>query len=298
MAHVYGGSRILFFSPPQEWMSDIWICRQRFGSAQCSIAEAASARNISSNIFACTGYCRGFITDERPRTNIASAVQAGNVKPEVKAVVAEAKVKGTAKPRPESLGFQLPNGGHSNVSSPSVDVSLRSPPLDGDEIVDELLKIGSDDDDPDITGEDDDDDLDVYHDCPIMRGSPTFLPLMKLDYEGRVLEKLVPELHQVVDSDGFDAYPSTSAEMQTDPVLAVSEGCPTITTFGLTTAFNMELTEFPAHDEYNISEVCREQFLQQTGPTSSYAIPYDAFVAIWDHTFVEIVVKETNTFAS
>ncbi|GBP95897.1 hypothetical protein EVAR_102374_1 [Eumeta japonica] len=62
--------RILFFSPPQEWMSDIWIRRRRLGSAQCSIAEAASARNISSNIFSCTAYCRGFITDERPRTNI------------------------------------------------------------------------------------------------------------------------------------------------------------------------------------------------------------------------------------
>ncbi|GBP53377.1 hypothetical protein EVAR_31933_1 [Eumeta japonica] len=36
---------------------------------QCLIAEAASPRNISSKIFACTGYCRGFITDERPRTN-------------------------------------------------------------------------------------------------------------------------------------------------------------------------------------------------------------------------------------
>ncbi|GBP61495.1 hypothetical protein EVAR_34732_1 [Eumeta japonica] len=60
-----------FLSPLQEWMSDIWIRRQRFGSAQCAIAEAASARNISSNIFSCTAYCRGFITDERPRTNIA-----------------------------------------------------------------------------------------------------------------------------------------------------------------------------------------------------------------------------------
>ncbi|GBP75468.1 hypothetical protein EVAR_57206_1 [Eumeta japonica] len=50
MARVYGGSRILYFSPPQEWMSDIWIRKQRFGSAQCSIAEAASSRNISSNV--------------------------------------------------------------------------------------------------------------------------------------------------------------------------------------------------------------------------------------------------------
>ncbi|GBP30074.1 hypothetical protein EVAR_14592_1 [Eumeta japonica] len=46
-------------------MSDIWMRRRRFGNAQCSIAEAASARNISANIFACTVYCRGFITDER-----------------------------------------------------------------------------------------------------------------------------------------------------------------------------------------------------------------------------------------
>ncbi|GBP56063.1 hypothetical protein EVAR_43825_1 [Eumeta japonica] len=51
-------------------MSDIWIRRRRFGRAQCSIAEAASARNISSNISACTAYYRGFITDERSRTNI------------------------------------------------------------------------------------------------------------------------------------------------------------------------------------------------------------------------------------
>ncbi|GBP72463.1 hypothetical protein EVAR_24374_1 [Eumeta japonica] len=50
-------------------MSDIWIRRWRFGSAQCSIAEAASACKISSNTFACTAYCRGFITDERPRIN-------------------------------------------------------------------------------------------------------------------------------------------------------------------------------------------------------------------------------------
>ncbi|GBP36869.1 hypothetical protein EVAR_96116_1 [Eumeta japonica] len=64
------GYRILFSSSPQEWMSDIWIRRWRFGCGQCSISEAASARNISSNIFACTAYCRGFITDERPRRNI------------------------------------------------------------------------------------------------------------------------------------------------------------------------------------------------------------------------------------
>ncbi|GBP08918.1 hypothetical protein EVAR_78301_1 [Eumeta japonica] len=60
-----------FFTPARvEWMSDVWIRRRRFGSAQCSIAEAGSARNISSNIIACTAYCRGFIIDERPRTNI------------------------------------------------------------------------------------------------------------------------------------------------------------------------------------------------------------------------------------
>ncbi|GBP69362.1 Nucleic-acid-binding protein from transposon X-element [Eumeta japonica] len=51
-------------------MSDIWIRRRRFGSAQCSIAEAGSARYISANIFACIAYCRDFITDERPRTNL------------------------------------------------------------------------------------------------------------------------------------------------------------------------------------------------------------------------------------
>ncbi|GBP42792.1 hypothetical protein EVAR_83309_1 [Eumeta japonica] len=70
VARIYGASSILFFLPPKEWMSDIWIRRRRLGSAQRSIADAASARNISSNIFACTAYCQGFITDERPRTNI------------------------------------------------------------------------------------------------------------------------------------------------------------------------------------------------------------------------------------
>ncbi|GBP20347.1 hypothetical protein EVAR_10612_1 [Eumeta japonica] len=45
----------------------------------CSIAEIASARNISSNIFACTAYCRGFITDERPRTNIDCKLGEENV---------------------------------------------------------------------------------------------------------------------------------------------------------------------------------------------------------------------------
>ncbi|GBP20349.1 hypothetical protein EVAR_10614_1 [Eumeta japonica] len=35
-----------FFSPPQAWMSDIWMRRRRLGSAQRSIPEAALARNI------------------------------------------------------------------------------------------------------------------------------------------------------------------------------------------------------------------------------------------------------------
>ncbi|GBP75920.1 hypothetical protein EVAR_61739_1 [Eumeta japonica] len=49
-------SRILFFTPVRV---DV---RYVDGGLKCtvSIAEAASARNVSSNIFAFTAYCRGF----------------------------------------------------------------------------------------------------------------------------------------------------------------------------------------------------------------------------------------------
>ncbi|GBP26772.1 hypothetical protein EVAR_81137_1 [Eumeta japonica] len=70
VARDYGGSRILFFFTPAR--VDVRYLNTQTAVWKCPVfhAEAASSRNISSNIFACTAYCRGLITDERPKTNI------------------------------------------------------------------------------------------------------------------------------------------------------------------------------------------------------------------------------------
>ncbi|GBP36388.1 hypothetical protein EVAR_87967_1 [Eumeta japonica] len=78
----------------------------------------------------------------------------------------------------------------------------------------------------------------------------------------------------------------------------VSVGCQTDSPIGRTTAFDMEWNSFPTHSDLNLPEVRRELFQERTGAKSSYATPYGAFVAIWDHTLVEKIVKETNVFAS
>ncbi|GBP30015.1 hypothetical protein EVAR_22916_1 [Eumeta japonica] len=51
-------------------MSDIWIRRRRFGSAQCSIAEAASARNFLLIYLSALSSVEVSSPDERPGTNI------------------------------------------------------------------------------------------------------------------------------------------------------------------------------------------------------------------------------------
>ncbi|GBP36396.1 hypothetical protein EVAR_87975_1 [Eumeta japonica] len=55
----------------------------------------------------------------------------------------------------------------------------------------------------------------------------------------------------------------------------------------------MEWNSFPTHSDLNLPQVRRELFQERTGAKSSYATPYDAFVAL-----VEKIVKETNVFAS
>ncbi|GBP36399.1 hypothetical protein EVAR_87978_1 [Eumeta japonica] len=67
----------------------------------------------------------------------------------------------------------------------------------------------------------------------------------------------------------------------------VSVGCQTDSPIGRTTAFDMEWNSFPTHSDLNLPEVRRELFQERTGAKSSYATPYGAFVAIWDHTLVE-----------
>ncbi|GBP36391.1 hypothetical protein EVAR_87970_1 [Eumeta japonica] len=73
----------------------------------------------------------------------------------------------------------------------------------------------------------------------------------------------------------------------------VSVGCQTDSPSGRTTAFDMEWNSFPTHSDLNLPQVRRELFQERTGAKSSYATPYDAFVAL-----VEKIVKETNVFAS
>ncbi|GBP87556.1 PiggyBac transposable element-derived protein 4 [Eumeta japonica] len=123
-------------------------------------------------------------------------------------------------------------------------------------------------------------------------------PFMKLQAEKQMLEEAVPSSPPPYISVNVGAEPSTRPESQARLVSIVSVGCQTDSPIGPTTAFDMEWKSFPAHSDLNLLEVHREIFQEQTGAKSSYATPYDAFVAIWDHTLVEKIVKETNVFAS
>ncbi|GBP36394.1 PiggyBac transposable element-derived protein 4 [Eumeta japonica] len=60
----------------------------------------------------------------------------------------------------------------------------------------------------------------------------------------------------------------------------VSVGCQTDSPSGRTTAFDMEWNSFPTHSDLNLPQVRRELFQERTGAKSSYATPYDAFVAL------------------
>lgn len=59
--------------------------------------------------------------------------------------------------------------------------------------------------------------------------------------------------------------------------------------------FNFEWKGFP--QPQILPELRREPFLSNPGPTSSYASPYSAFVAIWDTSIMEHIATETNRYA-
>ncbi|GBP40956.1 hypothetical protein EVAR_26037_1 [Eumeta japonica] len=147
----------------------------------------------------------------------------------------------------------------------------------------------------DDCGEDDNDEIRV----PMM-----LPPYMRLQAEEHTLEEAEDELSPLPPSlppriwVDVGAEPSTRSQSEARLVSMVSVGCQTDSPIGPTTAFDMQWNSFPAHSGLNLPEVRRELFQERTGAKSSYATPYDAFVAIWDHTLVEKIVKETNAFAS
>ncbi|GBP15389.1 PiggyBac transposable element-derived protein 4 [Eumeta japonica] len=206
-------------------------------------------------------------------------------------------------PQPASPAIFVPSPaafveleGHGNITSPSSiaspSISFRtSRPLNDDEIEEALMFDGSDDD----CGEDDNDEIRV----PMM-----LPPYMRLQAEEQTLEEAEDELSPLPPSlpprmwVDVGAEPSTRSQSEARLVSMVSVGCQTDSPIGPTTAFDMQWNSFPAHSGLNLPEVRRELFQERTGAKSSYATPYDAFVAIWDHTLVEKIVTETNAFAS